>query len=152
MDGSVGPMHKWYDPRAFDLLSREEILSQRAVAASGEILNDARTSAELREAGVDVRFFGTEEEGDAAWFSGASASDLDAFDVEEEVFVRWVERSEFALGCQVARWWVRQRPPEEEPLLADTLWKQDAEDTTVALYEKLGTRRAVRVSPFIGRP
>jgi hypothetical protein len=46
-------MHKWYDPRLFDLMSREEILSER-----GGSHPSASTADELLGAGVDVRFFG----------------------------------------------------------------------------------------------
>ena len=52
------------------------------------------------------------------------------------MFVRWLERAEFVLGGQVARWWVRLQPPAEEPLDGD-IWKQDAEDTAAGLYEEL---------------
>ena len=56
LDGSVGPMHKWYDPRLFDLLSHTDIMAQRAVSLDGTALPEARTGAELASAGLDVRF------------------------------------------------------------------------------------------------
>ena len=58
--GADEPMHKWYDPRAFDLPSRAEIMSTRAVMSDGAALPDARTGEELLASGLDVRFFGAE--------------------------------------------------------------------------------------------
>ncbi len=135
LDGAADePMHKWYDPRAFDLLPREEIMSQRALTADGVALPDARTAEELLAAGLDVRFFGADDGTEGA-LDGAAASDAD-LEVDDDVFVRWLERAEFVLGGQVVRWWVALRPPAEEPR-DEELWKQDAEDTASALYAEL---------------
>ena len=106
--GAEEPMHKWYDPRAFDLPSHDEVMSTRAVMADGTPLPVARTSEELLAAGLDVRFFGAavgDEDADAV---GANDADLE---VEEDVFVRWLEWSEFVLGSCVARWWVGPAVP-----------------------------------------
>ena len=148
-DGAEGPMHKWYDPRLFDLLSREEIMAQRATTSSGEVLPDARTCDELRATELDVRLFGSEPGAGPDCGGGDAAADGDQ-EVEEDVFCRWLERAEFTLGGLVARWWVRLAPSDEaeEKLHADELRKEHVEDTTVTLFEELkgvlGGRLTVR--------
>ena len=110
LDGTLGPMHKWYDPRAFDLLSHDEIMAQRAVDSDGSSLTEARTGEDLLSAGLDVRFFGAEGGEEVA---AIGEGDADA-EVDEGVFCRWLGRSEVVLGTQVARWWV-QLEPETAP-------------------------------------
>ena len=51
-------MHKYYDPRLFDLMSEQEIFAERAVASDGSNLPTAATGEALALSGVDVRFFG----------------------------------------------------------------------------------------------
>ena len=69
----VGPMHKWYDPGLFDLLSREEVLEThapqvwqgsyvsaeeaKALRARGEVVEgkDVRTAADFVQAGLPVQ-------------------------------------------------------------------------------------------------
>ena len=105
LDGAVGPMHKWYDPRAFDLLSHDEIMTQRAVDAEGAPLHDVRTGDDFLSAGVDVRFYGGDIEEAAGEEDAASAALADADEVVEEgVFCRWMESSSFVMGAEAARW------------------------------------------------
>ena len=83
LDGSVGPMHKWYGPHAFDVMSHEGIMTQRAVAADAATLHGARAGEDLLSAGFDVRCPGEGAEDDAA----AASADADA-EVEEAVYGR----------------------------------------------------------------
>jgi len=135
LDGSEGPMHKWYDPRLFDLLSREEVVAQRATTADGEVLLNARTGEELLRLGLDARFFGDEGEQPAAngGLTGAEDADLE---VEENVFRRWLERGEFVLGGHGARRKLRRTPSHLSPD-DESVCKEDAEETAADLYEEL---------------
>ena len=102
-------MHKWYDQRLFAVRSRDEILTELATPEGcDEPLLEAKTGAQLLLAGVDVRMFGEEPDGDAAVNSGDGLADVQ-MEVEDEVFCRWVETAGFALGSLVAKWWVRER-------------------------------------------
>ena len=76
LDGALGPMHKWYDPRLFDMLSEEEVLWSHApkrwqgglieadeaeeLRRQGESVEsvDVRTAEEMLAAGLDVRVLG----------------------------------------------------------------------------------------------
>ena len=82
--GADEPMHKWYDPRGFDLLSHDEVMSTRAVMADGSPLPDARTSEELLAAGLDVRFFGADVDDEGADVAG---DDDASIEVEGDVFI-----------------------------------------------------------------
>ncbi len=43
VDGSIGPMHRWYDPRLFDVLSEEQVRWKYAPKAwRGELVSDER--------------------------------------------------------------------------------------------------------------
>ena len=135
LDGALGPMHKWYDPRSFDVLSHEEIMTQRAVDREGAALTEARTGEELLGAVLDVRFFGAEcdeEEG-----SASVEGDADV-EVDESVFCRWLERSEFVLGTQVARWWV-QLDAETAPFGGGP-WELYHEEIAADFFAKLRTK------------
>ena len=62
MEGSVGPMHKWYDSRLFDAMGYEDIAAKLASKDGADQPIDIRTGAELMEAGFDVRLIGDAEE------------------------------------------------------------------------------------------
>ena len=139
LDGSIGPMHKWYDPRAFDLLSHTEIMAQRAVDSDGAALPEARTGPDLASVGLDIRIFGDNLGGDDG--EGAPADDDGPVEgeadveVSEAVFCRWLERAEFLLGSRVARWWV-DLEAGASPFGDDEPWKQYDEETAADLYVK----------------
>ena len=124
-------MHRRCGPSVVDLLGHEEIMTQRAVDHEGAALTEARAGQDLLGAGLDVRFFGAEcVEEDVAGGEG----DADA-EVDEGVFCRWLERSEFVLGTQVARWWV-QLDQETAPFGGEP-WKLYHEETAADLFSKL---------------
>jgi hypothetical protein len=119
-------MHKWYDPRLFDVMSHSEILLER-----GGSLSSATTADELLGAGIDVRFFGGEMEGP---FGEASCNDAE-FEVTSGVFCKWLERSEFTLGNLVVRWWVGRGVADEASTAED--WKHDSDATVYDLFLQL---------------
>ena len=108
-------------------------MSTRAVIADALPLPDARTSEELLAAGLDARFFGTDVDDEGADVAG---DDDATIEVEGDVFVRWLERSEFVLGGVVARWWVGLAVPDEEPP-DNVLAKDSSEETVSALHGEL---------------
>ena len=108
LHGSECPMHKWYDQRLPHLLSREEVVAQRATTADGEVLLNAQTGEELPRLGLDARFFGDEAEQPAVGGGLVGATDAD-LEVEENVSRRWLE----------------------------SVCKEDAEETAADLYEEL---------------
>ena len=52
LDGEVGPMHKWYDPKLFDIMSHDDVLSKYAARdrVTGVPMDVARTADDLARA------------------------------------------------------------------------------------------------------
>jgi hypothetical protein len=93
LDGSGGPMHRWYDPRLFDLLSELEIRERyapkvfqgeyvsaeeaRELRGQGHLVDsvDVQRPEEMVEAGFDLRYVGSEAD---------AAEEVDA--VEQDAF------------------------------------------------------------------
>ena len=117
LDNSIGPMHQWYDPKLFDVLSEAEMRKRYAPKVwQGEVLGsedigkvvdpkhvehaDARTAAELLGAGLHVNFVdgpgGIRGQGE-----GEEAPD----EVGKEAFCTWMTLSEPPLGNALGRWW-----------------------------------------------
>jgi len=138
--GVLGPMHKWYDPRLFDVLDEEqvrathapkvwrgELVSEARIAsltAEGETVDavDARTAAELEAAGFAVRVDG--EDVEANTDEGASA-----IEIEQDVFRRWLEVREFRLGSALGAWWANA-PVHGPDDVGQVLMKMEPDDTT----------------------
>ena len=131
LSGVEGPMHKYYDPRLFDLMSEQDIFAERAVASDGSSLPSAATGEALALSGVDVRFFGADSQ------DGQDSGGVDA-GVDEATFRRWLEASCFRLGSAIARWWVRL--PVEDPEENDAIRKDEPEETAVDLFRKVSDR------------
>ena len=54
LDGSRGPMHKWYDNRLFDAMGYEDIAAKIASKDNADQPMDIRTGAGLMQAGFDL--------------------------------------------------------------------------------------------------
>ena len=112
--GAVGPMHKYYDPRLFDVLSEEEVRWQYAPKLwEGEYVDhgraqqlrkegrhvecvDARTAEELLTAGVDVPVVGSLGVGDAG------GNEVEAAEgISRELFSKWLELREMRYGLSL---------------------------------------------------
>ena len=79
LDGSEGPMHKYYDPRLFDMRSESELKEELAPKDGSGQAMDVRTGAGLLEAGFDVRLIGEAgEEASGAEAAGAGGDDASA--------------------------------------------------------------------------
>jgi len=119
----VGPMHKWYDPGLFDLLSREEVLEThapqvwqgsyvsaeeaKALRARGEVVEgkDVRTAADFVQAGLPVQLVtvpGEQESKEDDRLSEVAVS------VDEDLFCKWLEWQPLRYGQSVADWWQMQ--------------------------------------------
>ena len=150
--GAVGPMHKYYDPRLFDVLSEEEVRWQYAPKLwEGEYVDhgraqqlrkegrhvecvDARTAEELLTAGVDVRVVGSLGVGDAGGNEVVAAEVI-----SRELFSKWLELREMRYGNAVARWWCCLPAAEEGD---DSALKQGDDDAVADFYAAI--ERAVR--------
>ena len=127
-------MHKWYDPRRFDLRSREEIMEVLSVPPERqEPLVAAKTGEELLLAGVDVRSFGSELDAELGAADGLGDADMQML-VEDEVFCRWVETAGFALGSVVSKWWLRH---PSDAAGGDAALKQAEAETPYDLFRRL---------------
>ena len=62
LDGSVGPMHKCYDPRMFEFMSEDEIKAQCATHDGAGQAIDCQTGLVLADAAFDVRYIGSADE------------------------------------------------------------------------------------------
>ena len=163
------PMHKYYDPKAFDVLHgrRGYVPEVEALEAElkvrfapkvseGVVLSEADASKLTRSersdmavdvqqpdqfiaAGFDVNFVGPEDE----VLPRADAGPDSDLCVEEEVFCRWLDLSAMRVGSAVARWWQDEECCEEGAV--DGL-KCAEDETTVELYgrvqEEINRRRA----------
>jgi hypothetical protein len=124
------PMHKFYDPKLFDVLSEEEMKEKYApkVSDHGGILSESEVAGLERPeavkravdvscvehfaaAGFSVTFNGPEGE-----VLGENEGGEGEMVVEEDVFRRWLELSENRIGSAVARWWASEEPCEEGAL------------------------------------
>ena len=61
-----GPMHKYYDPRLFDVLDEEAVRMQFAPRDAAGESQDACSAGQLLESGFKVQFVGGQGGGDAA--------------------------------------------------------------------------------------
>ena len=111
-DNTIGPMHKWYDPRLFDVLPEKEVRWKCApkvwrgelveqdhadeLQSQGEQVEavDVRTAAELHAAGFEVRHLGAE---DSDLQPEGSSSASDAL-LEPDVFSSWLLLQQHRLG------------------------------------------------------
>ena len=125
LDAQEGPMHKYYDPRLFDVLSFEEINASLAPKDSltGQP-RDCREASDFVEAGFDVRFL----DGDAA----EEADDVEAGALAVSAFVRWMECCDFQVGSCVARWWVHC--PSVQSSAAPGVAKMSEQETAYDLF------------------
>ena len=100
-DGVEGPMHRWCDPRLFDVCVDESALR----AAYGEDLSNPSDEGPegLARLGLDVREYG-EAAPDPFGVGQASVREEP---VEESAFGRWLELSVLPVGSAVGDWWVR---------------------------------------------
>ena len=79
---------------------------------------------------MDVRFYGADAVGDG----GRSPNDDADMDVDEQVFVHWLESSGFVLGAGVARWWAQAEVSEDA---VDECEKHEPEETASGFYAKV---------------
>ena len=87
LDGSVGPMHKWYDGKLFDSMEPHEVTNAYAARDASGCPVDIRTAEGLSAAGFDVRLLG-----DGAFDEDVgSVSHADAVVVDARTFFRWLE-------------------------------------------------------------
>ena len=145
-------MHRWYDPRLFDVLSDAELLVRFAPKDACGQGQDALTGAKLREAGFDVRWTGPPDVPECAYGEAPPGVALPSAEgcerVDEELFSAWLdfgsmECCSLRLGFCVARWWAGLELSTEEnrtPLkLAD-------EETCVSLFRRLREGVCARAS------
>ena len=150
-DEVEGPMHKWYDPKLFDVeLSEQEVRWKYAPKVwRGELVTNERAE-ELRNSGntveaVDVR---TPAELQAAGFTVRIADGGSLFDdttgeqdasleseVDLDVFRRWIELSEMPYGDALGRWYVGLSAEGED--LEPNKWKAEDDDTPCDLYGRI---------------
>jgi len=142
--GALGPMHKWYDPRLFDLLSEDEVRRTHAPKVwRGELVTgtreaelraegfepeavDVRTAAEMEACGFAVRMVGAAPSTEAAPERDTVSA------IDHDVFAKWLEVREFRLGQTVAEWWT-QLPPGASPA-----FRVEHDDTTNDFHANLG--------------
>ena len=151
-EGRGGPMHRWYDPRLFDVLGErevlesyaprvldgevvsaeraQELLAQGQGGALGAPMREVRDEAELAAAGFDVRYPCAFDEARAI---GERGGDLGE-EVAMAVFMQWVELRDLRLGEAVAQWWVALPFGEEGDVEA---WKVGNEENLADLYRRV---------------
>ena len=101
-----GPMHKYYDPRLFDVLDEEAVRMQFAPRDAAGESQDACSAGQLLESGFKVQFVGGQGGGDAADVE-EGAEEQEEF-VDEYAFAGWLELAACPLGSAVSQWWMRQ--------------------------------------------
>ena len=127
LDGAPGSMHKYYDPRRFDMLSEEDIKREFAPQAGGQP-EDLRTAEQLAAAGFEVRFLGDEDDGAEEERPAEEGS------VDERIFERWLEVSSMQLGRVVGKWWWEVLVDAED---APEGLKVMEEETAVDLFARI---------------
>ena len=132
LDGSSGPMHKWYDPRLFEMLSEDEIKEAYAPKSPDGKFRDVRTGADLAEACFDVRLIGGQQADDMP--EGGGEPREDEAEVDESVFCRWVQWSACRRGEAVGRWWAYMKVSGGEEQAGP---KTAEEDTPVDLLRQI---------------
>ena len=147
METSLGPMHKYYDPRLYDILSEEDVLLQHApqkhqgvlvnheksqeLRSAGQLVEgiDVRTPAEFLEAGFDLRTVSpVGESSDEPGYCGGDEV------VNVDLFCKWLELREMCIGTSVGKWWSRLAPCSEGSL---SLMKAADCDTAADLYRRI---------------
>ena len=129
------PMHKYYDPQLFDVMSEEEILAKYAPKLHKGVYVDAARAEELREQGLHVDVLMECRTGEQLYEAGfkvsvvRSASDREcaaggsselavgsgevADEVAEEVFEKWLMSAQCSLSQVLLRWWLELEPAGE---------------------------------------
>ena len=147
-------MHKYYDPRLFDVMSEEEMKIEfapkerdGAVMSEADVqcLSDAErcdravdvtTAEHFIASGFDVTFVGSVEEEERSRSGSVGMDSCGVFDqlaegrtgaevVDAETFFLWLDSSEFRIGERFQRWWVG--------LPAANEGTRDAEDVVLSL-------------------
>ena len=155
------PMHKYYDPGLFHIITDEDELKREfaPVEVDGIILSEVEkrnmgVEAQIEKAvdidsvggliaaGFDVNFVGPEEqEAIPSGDSLVAGEDTDICDmangeilIDEETFRLWLSSAEFPLGHAVQKWWARKVPSDEGA--AEGI-KMDDDETEVEFFQRI---------------